>query len=209
MVRSRRDVLRVVPCRNPKGAAEGSILNLFLSDGSGFDPDRLTRHFMANSSCGMCGRSSLESVLRDFEPLRPSAFRVDRKVLLRLPEKLGKAQAAFRRTGGLHAAALFDARGRLAVLREDVGRHNALDKVAGWGVLRSRVPFDRGVLLVSGRVSFEIMQKSIALGAPIVAAIGAPSSLAVSFARKSGQTLVGFLSDRGMNLYANPRRVVG
>ena len=130
------------------------------------------------------------------------------EVLAQLPDKLRSAQAAFTRTGGLHAAGLFNSRGQMLVLREDVGRHNAVDKVLGYALLNNRLPLDRHILMVSGRASFEILQKALAARVAIIAAVSAPSSLAVEFAVQSGQTLVGFLRGATMNIYSRPARVV-
>jgi FdhD protein len=145
-------------------------------------------------------------VHQHFPPVE-SDLTVSAETLAELPERMRAAQQTFARTGGLHAAAIFDPHGRLLVLREDVGRHNAVDKVLGHGFLRRQLPFDSHILLVSGRASFEITQKALAARIPIVCAISAPSSLAVSFARESGQTLVGFLRGRTMNLYSHPQRI--
>jgi FdhD protein len=136
-----------------------------------------------------------------------SRLRISSEMLLALPEKLRAAQEAFTRSGGLHAAGIFSAKGELIVLREDVGRHNAVDKVIGFGVLNGLLPFRDHILMVSGRASFEIVQKALAARIPIVAAVSAPSSLAVDFAVESGQTLIGFLRDQRMNLYAGSHRV--
>lgn len=167
----------------------------------------LERHFFATSACGVCGRAGLEALaLRGAGPL-PSGPVVDAAVLSGLPETLRRAQGVFEATGGLHAAALFDPGGRLAAVREDVGRHNALDKLVGWALGAGRLPFADGILMVSGRASFEILQKALAAGAPIVCAVSAPSSLAVDLARRFGITLVGFLRGDRFNVYAAPERV--
>jgi FdhD protein len=181
-------------------------VNVFIGDSVVFDPSRLSRHVFASSSCGLCGKTSIESVHRHFAPIR-NGIVVDRALLSGLPATMREQQAAFAKTGGVHAAALFDSEGKLVLLREDVGRHNAVDKVIGAGLLRNRLPFDSHILLVSGRASFEIVQKALAAQIPIICSVSAPSSLAVDFARESGQTLVGFLRDGGMNLYAGAERV--
>lgn len=204
LIQRRGDVRKIVPYeRNDSG----NVMEVFLAPGVSVDFARLTRHVFASSSCGLCGKASIDAVHQHFPKLK-SRLKVRASVLLRLPERLRRAQAAFERTGGLHAAAVFDARGRLVVLREDVGRHNAVDKVIGDGFLRGRLPFDRHVLLVSGRASFEIVQKALAARIAVVAAVSAPSSLAVEFAKRSGQALVGFLRGDRMNVYAHPERVV-
>jgi FdhD protein len=203
IVRSRDDVLRVEACgRND----EGNLLNVLLAPLVPVDFERLTRHVFASSSCGLCGKATIESVRMTFPPVESDAA-VDAETLVRLPDLMRAAQTSFDRTGGVHAAALFTLDGRLVVLREDVGRHNAVDKVLGHALMNGLAPLDRHVLLVSGRSSFEIMQKALAGRVPVVAAVSAPSSLAVEFARESGQTLVGFLRAGRMNVYSHPHRV--
>lgn len=184
----------------------GNIVDVFLAPDMPLDFARLTRHVFASSSCGLCGAASIAAVRRQFPAVRAD-FRVAPETLLALPARMRAAQTAFAATGGLHAAALFTAAGELLCLREDIGRHNALDKVLGRALLDDALPLDRHVLLVSGRVSFEIVQKALAGGIAFLAAVGSPSSLAVDFARKNGQTLAGFLRDGRFNLYAGPGRV--
>ena len=203
MIHARSDVVAVEPCALDRG---GNVVNVVLSDSAKVDFEKLTRHVFASSSCGLCGKATIDAVHARFEPVE-SDVTVDAATLLALPEKLRAAQATFDRTGGLHGAGLFTATGELLVAREDVGRHNAVDKVLGWGFLNGRLPFDRHVLLVSGRSSFEIMQKALAGRLAIVAAVSAPSSLAVEFANESGQTLVGFLRERRMNIYSHSQRI--
>jgi FdhD protein len=204
LIRSRKDVLNIVPyVRN----SSGNVLDVFLAPGVTVDFAQLKRHVYASSSCGLCGKATIESVHRHFKKLK-TKLAVPVRTLLRLPERMRVAQPTFKLTGGLHAAAIFNARGRLIVLREDVGRHNAVDKVLGFGLLQGLLPFDRHVLMVSGRASFEIMQKALAARIPIVAAVSAPSSLAVQFAVESGQTLVGFVRGDRLNVYARPERIV-
>jgi len=203
LIKDRADVREVAPewLRD-----ECNIVDVRLADGVGFDVESLTRHVFASSSCGVCGKASIDSVHLHFPPITTDV-RVSAETLLRLPEQLGRGQETFRRTGGLHAAAIFDLDGKLIVLREDVGRHNAVDKVLGYALLEGLLPFDRHVLLVSGRASFEIMQRALAARVPIVAAVSAPSSLAAQFAHESHQVLVGFVRGERMNLYAGSERV--
>jgi len=216
LVRVRDEILDLVYCR-PEGrgsngeesvGARENMLNVLLAPGVTVDFDRLSRHLFTSSSCGICSKTTIEAVRAQFPPLT-APLAPNRDVLARLPEQLRAAQAAFTATGGLHASGLFNAAGVLQVVREDVGRHNALDKVIGWAFFEHRLPLAGHILLVSGRVSFELMQKALAAGIAAVAAISAPTSAAVEFARESGQTLVGFLrpSSGGvagmrMNVYA-------
>ena len=177
---------------------------------SGIDPGRapLERHFFIASACGLCGRASLDGLRAPWRA-RPGVPRVPLDVLYSLPARLRRGQDVFQATGGLHAAALFTPSGELAAGREDVGRHTALDKLIGWGRLGGRLPFAEGIVLVSGRASYEVAQKCLAAGAPIVCSVSAPSSLAVAVARENGLTLVGFLRDRRLNVYAGEERISG
>ena len=161
-----------------------------------------------SSSCGICGKNSIESIRQNFPPIRSADFRIDIKMLLAAPELLRKAQSDFARTGGIHAAGIFDSDGEAKIVREDIGRHNATDKAIGRAFLDEQLPLDRHLLLVSGRASFEIVQKALAAGIPIVAAVSAPSTLAVQFARESNQTLIGFLRPPSFNIYSHVERVV-
>jgi FdhD protein len=206
IIQKRRDVVEIAPCL--EGEAPENTLNVFLAPAVAVNFDQLTRHVFATSSCGLCGKASIEAVHQHFPPL-DSRVRMKPVTLACLPKKMRAAQETFAQTGGLHAAAIFDTRGRMLVLREDIGRHNAVDKVVGHGFLRGRLPFDRHALMVSGRASFEILQKALAAGIPVVAAVSAPSSLAVEFARESGQTLIGFLRGETMNIYSHPERIAG
>jgi FdhD protein len=204
VIRNRKDIVAIAPCR--ESDAPDNTWNVFLAPRVKVNFKRLTRHVFASSSCGLCGKASIDSVHQHFPPVTAN-IAVSPKVIAALPDKMRAAQAAFAHTGGLHAAAIFNAQGRLLVLREDVGRHNAVDKVIGWAFLNRQLPLDSAILLVSGRASFEIMQKALAAGIPIVCAISAPSSLAVEFARESRQTLVGFLRGKTMNVYSCPERI--
>lgn len=202
VVRSRADLQLLRP--SPRNRA-GNLLDVVLAEGVRVDLRQLTRHVFAASSCGLCGKASIAAIRRQFPRVR-AAFQVPAARLPALPAAMRAAQATFAATGGLHAAALFDREGRLLVLREDVGRHNAVDKVLGWRLLEG-AEGSADILLVSGRASFEILQKALAAAIPLVAAVSAPSSLAVDFARSAGQTLVGFLRDDRFNVYAGAERV--
>jgi FdhD protein len=171
-----------------------------------FDFDRLRRNFYATSSCGVCGKAALEDIEVRCSPVADGPA-VAAEIVLGLPDALRKAQKVFARTGGLHAAGLFTADGTLVSVREDVGRHNAVDKVIGEQVLADRVPLVDHVLQVSGRLSFEIVQKAAVAGVPIVSAVSAPSSLAVEAGERFGMTLVGFVRDDRLNVYSRPERI--
>jgi FdhD protein len=207
VIRGPKDIALMTRCEEGPRGSEENVLNVLLAKGVAFDPQRLLRHVITSSGCGICGRSSLEA-LRSLVPPVQSKLRVSRKLLWSLPGLLKASQKSFKKTGGLHASALFDPQGEMLVLREDVGRHNALDKVIGFGLLKGLLPMDESILLLSGRVSFELMQKALSAGIPLVAAIGAPSSLAVDLAKKNGQTLVGFLREGQMNVYSHPKAVI-
>jgi len=172
-----------------------------------FDAERLSRNFYATSSCGVCGKASLDDIAVRCDVV-PSGFTVAADVLVSLPDRLREAQRVFDRTGGLHAAGLFDAEGSVLSVREDVGRHNAVDKVIGEQLLAGRVPLADRVLQVSGRASFEIVQKAAVAGIPVVSAVSAPSSLAVDAGERLGVTVVGFVRDGRCNVYTHPARIM-
>jgi FdhD protein len=201
VLKQRDDVIEVAHCETGEAATLGNVINVFVAPDVQVNLDELTRHVFASSSCGLCGKASIDSVHQHF-PRVEAPPSVGADIIRTLPEKLIPEQTAFSKTGGVHAAALFSLKGELLVLREDVGRHNAVDKVLGWAFLNQKLPLRENILLVSGRASFEIMQKSLAAAIPIVAAVSAPSSLAVEFARESGQTLVGFLRGGFFNIYS-------
>lgn len=165
------------------------------------------RYSAVSSSCGVCGKTSIEAIGSSFSQIE-SDLKVNRQLLFELPERLREKQVVFDRTGGLHSSGLFDQNGKLICLREDVGRHNALDKAIGYALLNGIWPLNKHVLLVSGRVSFEIVQKALAARIPIVAAVSAPSSLAIAMAREYGITLIGFLRPPKMNVYSHPQRII-
>ena len=184
---------------------DSNTVNVELRDGV-VRPETPQRNFLSNSSCGLCGKTSIDAVrTRGLQPLA-SGFTMDAETLTSLPAKLRAQQTIFDRTGGLHAAALFNAEGEFVVLREDIGRHNAVDKVVGWALLQGMIPLSNHVLLVSGRGGFEIVQKAIAAGVPIVASVSAPSSLAVQLARELNLTLIGFLRGRRFVIYSGESR---
>ena len=186
-----------------------NILDLDLASGVAPPSDEVARAFFTTSSCGLCGKASIDAVrTRSRFDVRDDFLRVTTATLVALPDQLRAAQTVFDKTGGLHAAALFSASGELLALREDVGRHNAVDKVVGWALLDGRLPLRETILLVSGRASFELVQKAVMAGLPMLCAVSAPSSLAVDLAVDSGLTLVGFLRDPSMVVYAGAERVL-
>jgi FdhD protein len=207
VVRSPGDVFEISHCPSVSAGSEGNVVDVLLVHADRADLKRLTRHVFTSSSCGICGKGTIEAVHQRIAPLPEDALRVDAETLAQLPETMRGHQKIFDRTGGLHACALFDLHGRLLHLREDIGRHNAVDKVLGRALLDGLLPLSRHVLAVSGRVSFEIMQKALAARVPVVAAVSAPTSLAVRFAQESGQTLACFVRPGGLNLYAGSQRV--
>jgi FdhD protein len=207
LIQRREQIVSIDHASDGKPAERGNIVQVELAPGIDLDLECTSRNFFSASSCGICGKASIESVrARGVRPPNPD-FRVDPEVLCRLPESLRAGQKIFGRTGGLHAAALFDAAGNLLVQREDIGRHNTVDKIAGWALREGRPPLSDGILMVSGRGGFEIVQKAAVAGLPVVASVSAPSSLAVQFAREMGMTLVGFLRDRRFVVYAGEKRL--
>jgi len=172
----------------------------------GFDPERLRRSFYTTSSCGVCGKGALEAVRVEAKPV-VSELRVTASLISALPERLRESQAAFTETGGLHATGLFDSAGELLCVREDVGRHNAMDKVIGWAFREEKLPLHDSILCVSGRLSFELVQKAAVAGCPILVAVGAPSTLAVELGAEQGITLCGFVRGGRLNVYTRPDRI--
>jgi FdhD protein len=209
IVSSPEEIRKISYCVDPDIDAEQqyNIVNVELQGGRDYDLRPLERHFYTTSACGVCGKASLEQLeLRDCPIILPGP-EIAAETIYSLPEKLRDAQGLFEATGGLHAAALFDAEGNLVALKEDVGRHNATDKLVGWALLGGKLPLSDHIVMVSGRSSFEILQKCLVAGVPVVCAISAPSSLAVDVARQFGMTLVGFLRGSRFNVYAGFERV--
>lgn len=210
VIAHREDVLSVRYCggRGVDGANTYNVLDVTLAPGVEPPDLDVTRNFYTTSSCGVCGKASLDAVrvISRFVPGADPAA-VAAATLSAMPAQLRSAQKVFASTGGLHAAALFDVGGAMLVVREDIGRHNAVDKVIGWAIEHDRIPLGESVLLVSGRASFELTQKAVLAGIPVLAAVSAPSSLAVSLADESGITLVAFLREDSMNVYTRPDRI--
>ena len=211
VIRSADDVAALRYCNSVDGEGRNTynVVDVHLAPGVAAPETALDRNFVTSSSCGVCGKASIDAI-RTKTPfdVAGDAARVPLEVLLELPDRLRAAQEVFAKTGGLHAAGLFTADGELVALREDVGRHNAVDKVIGDGVRAGRLPLAGHVLMVSGRASFELTQKAAMAGIPVLAAVSAPSSLAVELAREVGITLVGFLRGDGGNVYTCQERIV-
>ncbi len=201
VVRKREEIAKILTGR------ENTVV-VDLAAGVKLKLNSIQRFGTISSSCGLCGKTSIEAIRQNFPAIRSTTFRIGIETLLSLPDRLRKQQGDFTRTGGIHAAGIFDANGGLKIVREDIGRHNAVDKAIGRAFLDKLLPLDRHVLLVSGRASFEIMQKALAAGIPIVAAVSAPSTLAVDFAREGNQTLIGFLRPPSFNIYSHVERVI-
>ena len=204
IVKSRGDIVRMSYCTEAE--QRYNTVNVALR-GAMPDVGRLERHFTTTSACGVCGKASLESLELQACPLPDPTFSVTPDIITSLPDKLRQAQGLFDKTGGLHAAALFTKSGELLALREDVGRHNALDKLVGWALLENLLPLHEHLVLLSGRASFELLQKSLMAGAPLVCAVSAPSSLAVSVAQRFNLTLLGFLRGARFNVYSGEERI--
>ncbi len=209
VLRGRDDVRSIGYARDHVQGPADNVVDVVLEPHVRFEPEKLHRHFYTSSSCGVCGKASLDAIrLAGIRP--PPAYRphVRAELLPLLPERLREGQTVFASTGGLHAAGRFDSEGNLLSVREDVGRHNAVDKLIGERVLAAGLPLNEELLVVSGRASFEILQKAAAAGFPLVVAVGAPSSLAVDLAAEFGITLIGFVRSHGFNVYTSGQRVI-
>jgi FdhD protein len=209
LITAPEQVRRVETCAW-KESGELNVVDVILSgDAPPFDPASNGRNFYTTSSCGLCGKASIDAIrTRAQWDVRDDTTRVDAHTIAALPQRIREAQRVFERTGGLHAAGLFDPRGEMLCLREDVGRHNAVDKVIGWATTERRLPLRGHILMVSGRASFELTQKALMAGIPVLAAVSAPSSLAVELADEAGMTVIGFVRDGAMNVYAGADRVI-
>lgn len=211
IIRSYEEVASIKYCHSTKSAQQvqekENIVRVELSPNTPVDLQRLQRNFYTNSSCGVCGKTSIEAISTLCTPLSPDNFNVEDEVIHQAPEILRKAQLVFSYTGGLHAAGLFDTQGQLLLWREDIGRHNALDKLLGASLVANKIPLNKSFLLLSGRVSFELVQKALMGGISMIAAVGAPSSLAVQLARQYNISLLGFVRDRQFNIYSGSHRV--
>lgn len=203
IIASRSEIQKLEPVASAKA---NTVMAQLEKEGSAASAE-LQRNFFAASSCGICGKATIESIRARGVKAPNAQFTISADILCSLPEKLRESQAVFGRTGGLHAAALFNAAGERLVEREDIGRHNAVDKVIGWALLNDHLPLSSCVLMVSGRGGFEIIQKALVAGIPVLASVSAPSSLAVQMARELGMTLVGFLRGRRFVIYSGAQRI--
>jgi FdhD protein len=209
VIRNSQDVATAQLCAGAETPNTYNVVDVVLADGVPAPAADPTRNFYTTSSCGICGKASIEAVrTRSNFDVSQDPLSMPAATLAELPDRLRAAQRTFDRTGGLHAAGLFSVTGDLVAIREDVGRHNAVDKVVGWAARTGRLPLRGHVLLVSGRASFELTQKAWMAGLPMMAAVSAPSTLAADLAGEAGMTLVGFLRGRTMNVYAGPHRVI-
>ncbi len=209
IIANRAEIRRITYCVDPEIDAEQryNIVNVALRSSVLPDLATLERHFMTTSACGVCGKASLDALHLRGQAAVPPGPEISAALITSLPDRLRAGQGLFDVTGGLHAAGLFDRAGNLLAVREDVGRHNALDKLIGWALMEGTLPLHNCIVLVSGRVSFELVQKALAAGIPIICAISAPSSLAVALASDFNITLIGFLRGERFNIYAGPNRV--
>lgn len=209
IVNSEFDIDKIKHCETVEKEEErGNVVKVSLRKDLEFDMDKLDRHFYTSSSCGVCGKSSIESVSQNCSPLPTGNLKIPFETIASLPQQLELSQTVFKHTGGIHATGLFDKNGELLLMREDVGRHNALDKIAGASLFNHAVPLSDKIMLVSGRTSFELVQKAVMLGVPILCAVGAPSSLAYNLAKENNLTLIGFLKEDRFNVYCGEERIL-
>ncbi len=209
VIDSMKEVLSVKYC-DDLGTVENheNVMRVELSPSVSLDPDQFNRNFYTTSSCGVCGKAAIEAINVSCTPLPKDSIQIEQSLIFDLPQKLREAQEVFRHTGGLHASAIFDLEGNLKAHREDVGRHNALDKLIGHFLVAGYEQLKNSILLLSGRISFELVQKAVRAGIPVIAAVGAPSSLAVELAKDFGVTLIGFLGEKKFNIYNAKQRIL-
>ncbi|OEK00677.1 formate dehydrogenase accessory protein FdhD [Roseivirga sp. 4D4] len=209
IINSMDEVMSVKYCED-LGRAEGleNLMRVELKPSVVISDDQFKRNFYTTSSCGVCGKASIDSIKVSCQPLSGEKIQINKEVLFGLSESLRSSQDVFKHTGGLHASGLFDTEGSLIAHQEDVGRHNALDKLIGTGLIKNTLPFSEAVLVLSGRISFELVQKALRAGIQVIAAVGAPSSLAVNLAEEFGMTLIGFLKNDRFNVYSGKERLV-
>ncbi len=209
IIRSKEDISQMTYCvGEEQNQQEYNMLSIQLRGGIPAELPQLERHFFTNSACGVCGTAMLDDLEARNIPPAPDGPTVAPALLCALPDRLRQAQIVFEQTGGLHAAALFTREGRLVAVREDIGRHNALDKLVGWGLLHGKLPFHDHLIFVSGRASYELLQKCASAGAPIFCAVSAPSTLAIALAERFNITLIGFLRESRFNVYTGRQRLV-
>ena len=209
IIHSQSDVIKIEHCKNDDKDTFNNVVRIEFHPKVDFDSKKMERNFYTTAACGLCGKTSIEAVFSNNIPeLVPHDFQLNIPTLHSLNEKLLRHQTTFGKTGGLHAAALFDNKGNLKIIREDIGRHNALDKLIGAALLESKMPLSKHILLLSGRAGFELIQKALVAGIAIVAAVGAPSSLAVELAQESNMTLIGFLRNNRFNVYSGKERIL-
>ena len=208
MINAAKDVLSAKYCSNV-GEEDGgeNVMRVELSSEIAFNPNDFQRNFYTNSSCGVCGKASIDHVKQTCEPIIDNDLKVSTNTILKLLQELEATQDVFKHTGGLHACGLFNTKGELILHKEDVGRHNALDKLIGSLLVADQLPAGGKILILSGRISFELVQKAVKAGIPIIAAVGAPSSLSIDLANEYGVTLVGFLKNKGFNIYTGFQRI--
>lgn len=208
VVRSREDISSISYCTDVREPQKFNIVNVLLREDVVFDPESLSRHVFTSSACGVCGSAVIEQLQKVHAERPVGDFRIDAEFLTSLHGKIKALQSIFAKTGGLHACVLVSPDRGLGPVAEDVGRHNAMDKLVGRLLLNGRLPASNRIVFVTGRAGFELVQKAVLAGVPMIVAVGAPTSLAVSVAQEYGVTLVGFLSDRGFNVYSGKERVV-
>lgn len=208
IISSIMDVGSIEYCETVKPEEEGNVIRVELAPTIQIDEEKLSRHFYTSSSCGVCGKSSIEAIKVPIPPYGDSFIKIATSLVYKFPDLLRQAQQVFEHTGGLHACGLFDNSGKLLKLREDVGRHNAVDKLIGALLIEKSVPISGSILMLSGRISFELVQKAARRGIKFIAAIGAPSSLAIEMAKKHNITMVGFLKHSGFNIYSGSERII-